>query len=105
MNEKQISAILQNKKKLKVKKQKEELTQADLQRLKVLVQEETKDVQHFIRNTKVAIQSFWLRSDKGAEDGEWAFDKLNYQKNQLRSLKVKLFNLEQTQKRIKSMLS
>ena len=102
---KSIPAILQNKKKLKVKKQKEELTQADLQRLKVLVQEQLTSYQELSGKVKGSISRAWELSDKSKQDGYIWFTTLNDWKNYMRQINTKVKNLEQTQKRIKSMLS
>ena len=102
---KAVPAILQSKKKLKVKKQKEELTQADLQRLKVLVAENIRSLQDCVNKSKENIQRFWKLSDKSIEVDSWEFKIMNLHKQEFQYFKQKLFNLEQTQKRIKSMLS
>lgn len=101
----QIPAILQSKKKQKVHKQKEELTQADLQRLKVILSKSILDHQNFIFDHRCEISRAWPFCHKEDSRSTNWFNYLNSQKNYLRKLQNNLRNLEQTQKRIKSLLS
>ena len=102
---KTVPAILQNKKKLKVKKQKEELTQADLQRLKIILTQDIASHQYTILNLKSEISKAWNYCEKGNPGSKSWFKYMNGQKNRLRKIQESMKNLEQIQKRIKSMLS